>query len=141
VTLTTDGRVATKEGPEAGAFALLWADGTLLAVGNTADAPSVRIRDGEGWSEGGPLPSGAGAIAAGIVHRNGQFVIVGSGPSGALAWHSPDGRTWTVEASLPEAGGALIRDATGDATGLLAIGARGTLPVLWHASIESKELP
>jgi hypothetical protein len=140
-TLLVDGPAGWQRrgaGPAGNAFALEWGNGVLIALGNAADAPTVRVQGDWLWSPA-ELPEATAATATAVTFRDGRFVIVGSGPGGAMAWHSVDGRLWEASGTIPGGGGALMRDVVVDEQGFLVVGARGPDGVLWRGSAGATE--
>jgi len=68
----------------------------------SSSVTSARSTDGQTWSAGGNMPSGAAwrSVAAGTVGSTNYFVAVATTTSNAAAWSANGGQTWTA-ATLP----------------------------------------
>ncbi len=105
----------------------LYLVGSIAVMGGSSATEVWSSADGARWqrvAESGAFDkSGSGVAAAGISDDgNGGLVVVGSiGSTAPMAWHSPDGRTWT-QADVGAAGSGELKRVAARPGAIVAFG-------------------
>lgn len=69
-----------------------------------------------------------------VTVRNGHFSAVGSDGGGALAWSSPDGMSWTLDASGDAYAGDKALGVAAGSTATVAVGSSRDGAAIWSAA-------
>jgi hypothetical protein len=100
------------------------------AAARSATAVVVTSTDGSTWTSAGSTFGATGMTASGVAAGPSGYVIVGQQGASAVAWFSPDLKTWH-SVSLPSAAGSDAYSVTSAGHGFVIIGTNGPHPQAW----------